>query len=110
MAPDDVWEFVEEFTMEWNRLAAERNAARARDQTRLSTIQRKIDKLLEALMEGFPPENSRETRTKNGVKFPRSINHTKGGQVLRGQTRHELEQFIVRHGLGEIIALGKIAA
>jgi hypothetical protein len=53
MAPDDVREFVAEFAKEWNRLVAERNAARAHDQTRLSTIQRKIDKLVEALMEGF---------------------------------------------------------
>jgi hypothetical protein len=35
MAPDDVREFVAEFTKEWNRLAAERNTARAHDQTRL---------------------------------------------------------------------------
>jgi len=53
-------EFVAEFTKEWNRLAAERYAARAHDQTRLSTIQRKIDKLVEALMEGFRSEEIKQ--------------------------------------------------
>jgi hypothetical protein len=60
MAPDDVREFVAEFTEEWNRLVAERNAARAHDQTQLGPIQRKIDKLVEALMEGFRSEEIKQ--------------------------------------------------
>ena len=60
MAPDDVHDFVKEFTAEWNRLAAESNAGRAHDQTRLATIQRKIDKLIEAVMDGFRTEEMKQ--------------------------------------------------
>ena len=42
MAPDDVHDFVKEFTAEWNRLAAESNAGRAHDQSRLAAIQLRI--------------------------------------------------------------------
>ena len=60
MAPDDVHDFVKEFTAEWNRLAAESNAGRAHDQTRLTTIQRKIDKIIEAVMDGFRTEEMKQ--------------------------------------------------
>ena len=60
MAPDDVHDFVKEFTAEWNRLAAESNAGRAHDQTRLAAIQRKIDKLIEAVMDGFRTEEMKQ--------------------------------------------------
>ena len=60
MDPDDVHDFVKEFTAEWNRLAAESNAGRAHDQSRLSTIQRKIDKIIEAVMDGFRTEEMKQ--------------------------------------------------
>ncbi len=60
MAPDDVHDFVKEFTAEWNRLAAESNAGRAHDQSRLAAIQRKIDKIIEAVMEGFRSEELKQ--------------------------------------------------
>ncbi|WBO58493.1 hypothetical protein GT370_15090 [Acidocella sp. MX-AZ03] len=47
MEPEAVREFVAEFTAEWNRLAAESNADRAHDQSRLTTIERKIGKIIE---------------------------------------------------------------
>ena len=60
MEPDDVREFVEAFTSEWNRVIAESNAGRAHDQNRLTTIQRKIDKIIEAVMDGFRTEEMKQ--------------------------------------------------
>ncbi|MDE2391558.1 MAG: recombinase family protein [Rhodospirillales bacterium] len=53
LSPEAVHEFITAFTAEWNRLAAESNAERAQDKTRLATIQRKIDRIVEAITEGF---------------------------------------------------------
>ncbi len=60
MEPEAVREFVAEFTAEWNRLAAESNADRAHDQSRLTTIERKIGKIIEAVMEGFRTEELKQ--------------------------------------------------
>jgi len=60
MEPDAVREFVAEFTAEWNRLAAESNAERAHDQSRLTTIERKIGKIIEAVMDGFRTEEMKQ--------------------------------------------------
>ena len=60
MQPEDVREFVEAFTAEWNQLAAASNAERAHDQTRLTGIQRKIEKIVEAVMEGFKSEEMKQ--------------------------------------------------
>ena len=60
MEPDDAREFVEAFTSEWNRVIAETNAGRAHDQNRLTTIQRKIDKIIEAVMDGFRTEEMKQ--------------------------------------------------
>ncbi|WBO61037.1 zinc ribbon domain-containing protein [Acidocella sp. MX-AZ03] len=53
MDPEAVGAFVTEFTAEWNRLAAESNANRVQEQNRLNVIQRKLDKIVEAIMDGF---------------------------------------------------------
>jgi len=58
--PDDVREFVEAFTVEWNRVIAETNADRAQDSAKLATVQRKIDKIIEAVMDGFRTEEMKQ--------------------------------------------------
>jgi hypothetical protein len=69
MEPDDVWEFVDAFTAEWNRLAAEANAERSHDKTRLATIQRKIERIVEAITEGYrTPEMKALLETLNAQK------------------------------------------
>ncbi len=60
MEPSAVQEFIAEFTAEWNRLVAESNAERAHDQSRLTTIERKISKIIEAVMEGFRSEELKQ--------------------------------------------------
>ena len=60
MNPDDIQDFISTFTAEWNRLAAEINAERAQDKTRLATIERKIAKIIEAVMDGFRTEELKQ--------------------------------------------------
>ncbi|MDE1905360.1 MAG: recombinase family protein [Rhodospirillales bacterium] len=60
MNPDDIQDFISTFTAEWNRLAAEINAERAQDKTRLATIERKIAKIIEAVMDGFRAEELKQ--------------------------------------------------
>ena len=43
-----------------DRVIAETNAGRAHDQNRLTTIQRKIDKIIEAVMDGFRTEEMKQ--------------------------------------------------
>ena len=53
MAPGHVAVFVEEFTHEWNRLHAERGAARDATTRELQTVERKLAKLVDAITEGL---------------------------------------------------------
>ncbi len=53
MQPEAVAEFITAFTAEWNRLAAEQNSSHAQDKSHLATLQRKIDRIVEAITEGY---------------------------------------------------------
>jgi len=53
MRPDDVKEFIAAFAAEWNRLAAEANAQSSHDAATLTTVQRKIDRIIDAITEGL---------------------------------------------------------
>ena len=53
MAPGHVAVFVEEFTYEWNRLHAERGAARDAAIRELQAVKRKLAKLVDAITEGL---------------------------------------------------------
>ena len=69
MEPDDVREFVKAFTAEWNRVIAEANADRAQDSAKLTTVQRKIDRIVEAITEGYrTPEMKGQLETLNAQK------------------------------------------
>lgn len=53
MQPEAVQESETAFTAEWNRLAAEQNSHHAQDKTRLASIQTKINRIVEAITDGF---------------------------------------------------------
>ncbi|PPQ32965.1 serine recombinase [Rhodopila globiformis] len=53
MDPALVADFVDGFTAEWNRMAAERNGARAQQERELAQVERKLNGLIDALADGF---------------------------------------------------------
>jgi site-specific DNA recombinase len=53
MDPALVADFVEGFTAEWNRMAVERNGARAQQERELAQVERKLNGLIDALADGF---------------------------------------------------------
>ncbi len=60
MQPDDVEEFISAFTMEWNRLSAEAGAQQAHDAAMLNSIQRKIDRIIDAIADGIRTSDMKE--------------------------------------------------
>ena len=60
MQPEDVQEFVSAFTVEWNRIAAEAGAQQAHDDATLSNVQRKIDRIIDAITEGLRTPDMKE--------------------------------------------------
>jgi site-specific DNA recombinase len=60
MQPDDVQEFVSAFTVEWNRIAAETGAQQAHDDATLNNVQRKIDRIIDAIAEGLRTADMKE--------------------------------------------------
>ncbi len=60
MQPDDVKEFIVAFTVEWNRIAAEAGAQQAHDDATLSNVQRKIDRIIDAIAEGLRTPDMKE--------------------------------------------------
>jgi hypothetical protein len=53
MHPALVADFVEGFTAEWNRMAAERNGVRAQQERELAQVERDLNGLIDALADGF---------------------------------------------------------
>ena len=60
MQPDDVREFITAFTIEWNRIAAEAGAQQAHDDRTLSDVQRKIDRIIDAISDGMRTGDMKE--------------------------------------------------
>ncbi len=60
MQPEDVQEFVSAFTVEWNRIAAETGAQQAHDDATLIHVQRKIDRIIDAITEGLRTPDMKE--------------------------------------------------
>ena len=60
MQPEDVQEFISAFTVEWNRIAAEAGAQQAHDDATLSNVQRKIDRIIDAIAEGLRTPDMKE--------------------------------------------------
>ncbi|WP_428395998.1 recombinase family protein [Lichenicoccus sp.] len=53
MDPGSVAAFISEFTAEWNRVQAEKEAGREQQERELAQVQRKLAGLIDALAEGF---------------------------------------------------------
>jgi DNA invertase Pin-like site-specific DNA recombinase len=60
MQPDDVKEFITAFTVEWNQLAADASAQQAHDDATLANVQRKINRLIDAISEGIRTPDIKE--------------------------------------------------
>jgi site-specific DNA recombinase len=60
MQPGDVQEFMSAFTVEWNRIAAETGAQQAHDDATLTNVQRKIDRIIDAITEGLRTPDMKE--------------------------------------------------
>ena len=60
MQPGDVQEFMSSFTVEWNRIAAEGGAQQAHDDAKLTNVQRKIDRIIDAITEGLRTPDMKE--------------------------------------------------
>jgi site-specific DNA recombinase len=110
MHPDDVREFVGAFTVEWNRLVAETSADRAHDQSKLTTVQRKIDRIVSAIVDGYRiPEmkdqldllngqkNMLQTRLKAPQTAPPSL-HPNLAEVYRSKVAGLQEQLAANDG------------
>ena len=53
MQPDDVADFISDFTVEWNKLQAEASAQAGSRQRELDAVKRKLDTLIDAIADGL---------------------------------------------------------